>query len=551
MCTARTREGADVGVMEALLNAQRRPESEAARLADAIAKQLDVDHGGGPDSTAAAISAAVNESCDQINQDIAFEKLPPKQVSDAAMESFGDEATGDEHIADAVHDIAAPLGADAHYRLDDIDDDESTAVGDDSESPAPEEEGADVPREEYPAGWADDTEPEPEPSDDAGIGDIPPSDGEPGVDSGDGGPGINVGDEASDEDSLADGGGAGAYDDEAADDSVGGGEPYTDQAAAPVVAPSPLDAYAAVPSPWDGQEELPIDDSGTDDDAQEPDAGDDADSDGDTDDDIAPEAEATAPPSDIDAPLPSPEAGFKERATDTVRSVVGWVKDNRKKATVYGGIAIALILAIGGLLSAVNGTRGRPPVAKNEIETQPGIDNAEKSPDLKTLIPEEVSASCGNQNDAVGPFSSNKTRAWVCARINGLDLNVLNIIFASPVVIEKICIVPGWDYVAPDGRDEWVRHRLLASVSWRMGGKVYPQKMTPTRPGVCKDFPSVITKEMSMTVTASVRPTVGESKKHSNIADKGDDDIDMEKVDETTAVGSIIIKGHPVNPAGG
>ena len=143
------------------------------------------------------------------------------------------------------------------------------------------------------------------------------------------------------------------------------------------------------------------------------------------------------------------------------------------------------------------------------------------------------------------------TKLWqrhdrgVCRRTRGLDLNVLNITFAKPVVITEITIVPGFNYVAPDGRDEWSRHRLVTGVTWRMGGAVYPQVINPTRTGATMKFPSVITKQMSMTITDSVRPPRSSNPGERSVLGGTDN---AAAVDETTAISSIVISGYPVDP---
>ena len=125
---------------------------------------------------------------------------------------------------------------------------------------------------------------------------------------------------------------------------------------------------------------------------------------------------------------------------------------------------------------------------------------------------------------------------------------MLNIQFSGPVVINSVCVVPGFNYVAPDGRDEWARHRLVTAVAWRMGGKVYEQLLTPTRTGVCQEFPSVITQEMSMTITGSMRPTAEADPTAGPTAEADDAEIDTAVIDEATAISEIVITGHPVDP---
>lgn len=216
---------------------------------------------------------------------------------------------------------------------------------------------------------------------------------------------------------------------------------------------------------------------------------------------------------------------------------------------VLGGLAGLAVVSL-VVVGTVTGTRGRPtpapavqvPAPSTEVEAPP------PAADDSVLVPATVSASCGNDSDAVAPFSGDVTRAWLCERRFGLDGNILNVSFAEPVVITQICVVPGWNYVAPDGRDEWARHRIAASVSWRMGGQLFPQKLTPTRTGVCQNFPGVITQEMSMTITASARPAAEPGQKRGMFGDE--DSYDPEEIDRHTAVGKVAVTGHLVDQGG-
>lgn len=240
--------------------------------------------------------------------------------------------------------------------------------------------------------------------------------------------------------------------------------------------------------------------------------------------------------------LPSPPAPEPQPDASSWR-VRDWFGGRPLRIGVIAAGAVLLVVAI--VASFMVTGRGRPPEPAVQVAPPPAANDV-PPPTAKeaVLIPAQVSASCGNDSDGVAPFANDRTRAWTCKRINGLDLNVLNISFACPVVLTSITVVPGWNFVAPDGRDEWARHRLTTGISWRMGGAVYPQAIVPTRTGVTMKVPNVITQEMSATITSSMRPPMGESKSD-DFGSKADESA---KVDEFTAIGSIKIMGHPVDP---
>lgn len=246
------------------------------------------------------------------------------------------------------------------------------------------------------------------------------------------------------------------------------------------------------------------------------------------------EAAAEAPPAPLPEPdpVPEPESERPSLLSRLPRSPGIWI------FAVLTAVVLVMVL-----VSVTTGTRGTPRTATPAVQLPPAPTEAETPAPAETdtvLVPATVSASCGNASDAVAPFTPDDSRAWVCERRWGLDGNVLNISFSGPMVITQICVVPGWNFVHPDGRDEWARHRVTTSVSWRMGGQLYPQRMTPTRTGVCQNFPSVITQEMSMTITASTRPP----------AEPGaETETPAEEVDRHTAIGKITITGRAVDGA--
>lgn len=259
----------------------------------------------------------------------------------------------------------------------------------------------------------------------------------------------------------------------------------------------------------------------------------------------APEPGYLPPPPEPD-PEPEP-AGSSRR--ERLRGISTRPPHRRVKIGVVSACAVLLVVVIAS--SIVASGSGEPPVPAGQVAAPPAANDVPAAATSKDapLVPATVSASCGNDSDGVAPFANDRTRAWVCKRISGLDLNVLNISFACPVVITSITVVPGWSFVAPDGRDEWVRHRLVTGISWRMGGGIYPMAIVPTRTGVTLRLPGtgVITQEMSATITSSMRPPMGESATD----DFGSKADDAAKVDEHTAIGRIVINGYPVDPGSG
>lgn len=230
-----------------------------------------------------------------------------------------------------------------------------------------------------------------------------------------------------------------------------------------------------------------------------------------------------------------------------------------KRPALFGGIGLVVALVVmfmfGGSPATETPKPPPPPVAQETTDPQ-----ADKQ--VITLMPKAVSAMCGPGSS--GPslvFSKDPKDAWVCVRSNGIDGEIMNIKFAATVIVKSVTIMPGWNYVAPNGTDNWDAHRLVTQILWRLGGQQFIQKINPTRAGSTFTFPGngVATSEMSLTIQKTERPSAtavqgGEGVNGGQGTDSGggilppppvggdhapkDDDVD-----KTVAIGKITITG--------
>lgn len=483
-----------MNLVAALHNAQSRPAEEARRVTEALGAAF-TGSDGFPGTE------AVEEALRTANQQIADEKSRrfTPEVRSGHLEEFADGAeSGDVHgfaDSDATPDPEPSPPAD-----------DQLAAGVGAQGETGEQDAA---QDGAPTARSDD-ENESYLDDDIGLGGHFDSSGD------------------SDDD----------------DDGCGGADGGDHESAppgeVPVQLPSPTDSYAAVASPWGDAPEIVTSTA----DVGSSDDGDDGDDDALDGDAQIPSSRATDPPEDFVLPEPDRGPSLAQRLRERVEGIT--VAGSRGRKVLLISLAVIAVVAIISVIAvfSLSGNRGTPPDPAVVLPPAPTQSDTPEAPaDTGVLVPSTVSASCGNDSDPVAPFAGEKSRAWVCNRLHGLDLNVLNITFNKPVVITEITIVPGFNYVAPDGRDEWSRHRLITGVTWRMGGSVYPQTINPTRTGVTKQFPSVRTTQLSMTITSSTRPPMGADQR----ATIGAAD-DAANVDDSTAVSRIVITGYPVDP---
>lgn len=223
-----------------------------------------------------------------------------------------------------------------------------------------------------------------------------------------------------------------------------------------------------------------------------------------------------------------------------------------KRPAMFGGAAavvgIAVAFIFGGSPESETPRVDAPPIAAEE--ENPVSSEAE----ITEIRPKAVSALCPpGATSATLAFSKRPEDAWVCGRANGIDGAIMNIIFPSPVTIKSITVVPGWAYVAPNGKDHWNDQRLVTQILWRIGGKQFVQAIVPTRAGGTLTIPGngITTSEMSLTIQKTERPSAVEGGSLEDVdgdvlppmGGGGPMSADDAKVDESTAISSITIMG--------
>lgn len=195
-------------------------------------------------------------------------------------------------------------------------------------------------------------------------------------------------------------------------------------------------------------------------------------------------------------------------------------------------ILLVLIFGMTGTGERKNATP--PPVVPI---TQPTPEEDEYA----ALIPAKVSSKCAEPSTSPKEaFSTQEGAAWVCQRSHGIDGGVMNIVFSKPVIVSEIRLLPGYNRVQSNGKDEWNLHRVITRIKWRAGGKTYIQQIVPSRSVAIFKFPQpVTTNSMALIIQQSVGPdqTVGDAGSGSSSP------LGAGKVSDATAVMSMKIIG--------
>lgn len=189
-----------------------------------------------------------------------------------------------------------------------------------------------------------------------------------------------------------------------------------------------------------------------------------------------------------------------------------WVNEDesglRKWIVIGGGVVILLIIALIGV--AITGRASQEePVAQAPVTTQeqPQQEAAPQAEIAGTIAPVGAVAQCPQEGstDASSAFDNDKTTAWVCQRIYGVDGVVLEIDLASASTIKEISVVPGFNYTAPRGEDEWNKHRVVTKIEWQFGDNYDPvvQEITPSRGESSVKIPEVTTNHVTARILAT------------------------------------------------
>lgn len=223
------------------------------------------------------------------------------------------------------------------------------------------------------------------------------------------------------------------------------------------------------------------------------------------------------------------------------------------RPVIVGVIGLVALLAMAVVLPAGDPASdpvpdALPPDVSVEVPADPSMGEP------VVLLPKTVAADCGpGQTNPALAFNNNQGDAWICPRAHGIDGAIMNIQFKNTVQVVSVTVMPGWNYVAPNGRDRWNEHRVVTRIRWRAGGKEFIHNIDPTRAGSTFTFnppKGVATNEMSLTIFATERPNAAGAEVDPEtggggilppILGGGDGGAD---VDKTFAIGSIVINGY-------
>lgn len=200
-----------------------------------------------------------------------------------------------------------------------------------------------------------------------------------------------------------------------------------------------------------------------------------------------------------------------------------------------GGVITAVVLII-ALVVLLLTPKGDKPSEQN-VDAPANV-HMEQTQGVEAgiMVPTGMSVQCaeGEANTPLqNAFDPSEELAWVCERAFGIDGVVAEMTFDAPVEISKVSIVPGFNFAAPRGEDEWTKHRVVTKVLWRIGDEQFVQTINPARAPVEMTIPNLVSDKITMTVQTTADPVNAEG---SAVRPAGAD---------TFAISNITISGKP------
>jgi hypothetical protein len=262
------------------------------------------------------------------------------------------------------------------------------------------------------------------------------------------------------------------------------------------------------------------------------------------------------PPGDEPAATDTPDSpGLASRGTRAASRGLGKAAaafnrrippERRGRAAVLAtGAVIALVGAHAGVKALTADISPPAPTAAPVTAPPPPVSQA---PLIKDAILTGVRATdkCPrdtNYADVNRAFDGDLNTAWVCTRATNKDGQLIQVNFGRQVTLSQIRIDGGFDAHAPDGTDQWAKHRIVTKLELYFPKELNRAPIT-VETGGARDFriaaidpPAVITK-LLLRVAETSEPPPANAPTRETTTPSGAEDV------TTVAISEIQFIGH-------
>ena len=142
-------------------------------------------------------------------------------------------------------------------------------------------------------------------------------------------------------------------------------------------------------------------------------------------------------------------------------------RENRARVAILTAAAVVILLvALAGVnffTSDVN-----PPAAPTTTAAAPPPPPSQLPLNRDTILSgvkaADVCPRDPNYSDSNRAFDGDFNTAWVCTRAKNQDGQQLQVDFGRQVTLTQIRVIGGFDATAPDGTDQWSKHRIVTKL---------------------------------------------------------------------------------------
>lgn len=261
----------------------------------------------------------------------------------------------------------------------------------------------------------------------------------------------------------------------------------------------------------------------------------------------------TTPPDD-NTTDDDPQPGVAARGARATTRVLGKataafnkrVPPERRGRTAV--IATAAVIALVGALAGVKAlTADITPATPTAVPAAAPPPPASQAPLIKDAILTGVHAvdKCPrdtNYADINHALDGDLNTAWICTRAANKDGQLIQVTFGRQVTISQIRIDGGFDAHAPDGTDQWAKHRLVTKLEIYFPKDLNRTPITLNTAGV-RDFriaaidPPAVVSKLMLRVAETSEPPPANAPTRETTSPSGEDVT-------TVAISDIQFIGH-------
>uniref|UniRef100_A0A5Q5BSX0 F5/8 type C domain-containing protein n=2 Tax=unclassified Mycobacterium TaxID=2642494 RepID=A0A5Q5BSX0_MYCSS len=141
--------------------------------------------------------------------------------------------------------------------------------------------------------------------------------------------------------------------------------------------------------------------------------------------------------------------------------------ENRMRVAVLTAATIAILvvaLAAVNYLSADVNAPATPTTATAAPPPLPSQAPLRRDTILSGVTATDVCPRDPNYSEANRAFDGDFNTAWICTRAQNQDGQTIQIDFGRQVTLTQIRAIGGFDATAPDGTDQWAKHRIVTKL---------------------------------------------------------------------------------------